>query len=614
MVNKDRTLTAFLTYIVMFIFMSVYSYLLLLITHLDQISELNLIAFESDFDLIMFYVEFTAIQFIFFWIMSLFSRVDGFWNIPSSTSLFFSYRLFFNQNRGFVTNIILFLAIGILTTDFSFKPLGQNSFVLESFLFFLGLMLFFNALFWGIDFKNNRLKIEQRRNRIILISITTFSLGLTLLEFIESRFREYFISAVVVAYLSIIIYSLFNLLKKNLKIKYFFSGLFFREYLKADKSKKNAENLNLIFLLFEKDTAPIKALFHEILKRPELFFMRSDRGRNFFKDSSFLDLRLSREFEIFIFKLDETFRGSKYSYEVSLLNEKYFNNQQSFTEELMDVRTENIKMRNHNNLVIGLFLYSLSFLTIVMVTIDWLEMFILYVLVWSIFIRMCLRTVEIGKAFYDDLTENSHKNSFLTGTDRIVLAIKSIGEIFLLSASIYLLSYPFLVDNQGMKMCVDCFVLSFSTLWRVLEYSLSVSIFNVSFPDPLFPESTKGFVWLSTHVIQVIASLLLISISISGYMGGEKHPVYFEFIFSEENVFKIVRKSKNSPHKTKEILKYQFNGISTSMVSEKLKISDLNIIFDMLSDMHLNNTLSTKDYDHLMKLLNEDIYYFSPLK
>ncbi len=211
---------------------------------------------------------------------------------------------------------------------------------------------------------------------------------------------------------------------------------------------------------------------------------------------------------------------------------------------------------------------------------------------------MVLRTFEIGKAFSSDLMGNGYKNSFLTTKDRIILAIKSVIEICFLAASIYQLNTSFLTNNSIFNWCTNFSI----PWWKTIEYSLSVAILNISFPEALIPLSNRNFVWLSTHLIQVVSSIILITIAINSYIGRNKNSVYFDFINVKNKKVIIIKKVKFSTDKERVI-------VEMNLVPFKNKSSFIDGLTSILRTRLRNNEISEEDYDHVLKMIKTQDYF-----
>ena len=647
MINKKGSLTAIRFYMIFFIVMLTYAYILTFGIFKDNLERINQLDFENTLSLIIFVVHFTLLQLIILYIMTHLSRLDGFWYLSSEESPFVSVPSFLRNNISYLNLIILLLALALI--NFSIGEIIINLKIYYLFIISSIIFVFFyfrvsikdinNYYAWmtglftllpltfcslseskkSIDFSYHYnfitvlllvcsiylfiiLKVNQ--TKIFSASVIPFSFGLFLiLDSIPSSGKAYISLIFGFLFLAVFFISpLIDIFRKQSKIRLLLKKIIYSEYLLADQSKKNAENLSIIkYFILDNEKS---SLYKKISEKFDSVFLKPHDNKKSAMESSFVDIKLHEDFRLFMKNAKKQITDPIEVKELQSLEKSYISNRKSFTETLMESRTENIKMRNQNNLIVGSLIYLVATIVTWLVIKDYLQLFILYLLMWMIFIRMVLRTVEIGKAFSKDLSENGYNKSFLAGTDRIILALKSVIELCFLSSAIYLLYQPLSASDQELKIL----------FWRTFEYSLSVALFNVSFPEALLPASTKGFLWLLTHLTQVIASLLLITIGINGYMNRDKNLVYFEFIFSEDNTFKILKKIKNHPHKTKTVLRHKFYGHKRKNKSSNLNNFKSEDIIAVLNKMYQNNKITDKDYDHLIRLLEGQKYYFLPPK
>lgn len=146
------------------------------------------------------------------------------------------------------------------------------------------------------------------------------------------------------------------------------------------------------------------------------------------------------------------------------------------------------------------------------------------------FSRLFIRSIEIGLSFYNDLYDRPiDKKSLLTNKDRARLAINSLFEILIFSfITIFCifsrsteppetnLSLIGLIDLSLIKF----FLMEWYRVFEVVLYTISVSLFNVSFADfseaPLYKLAPLKI----THVIQVVSSLILLTICLSSYINS----------------------------------------------------------------------------------------------
>ncbi|MDT0192384.1 hypothetical protein [Exiguobacterium sp. BG5(2022)] len=340
-----------------------------------------------------------------------------------------------------------------------------------------------------------------------------------------------------------------TLCNQGRKLKSLFFNLMFMEYKAADQSKKHTENLAILNKIYEESNGNIT---YEGSKLENLIL--STHGQMFLKDINegpdFLELKRKKDYITFLQNVRGASKGfEEFSLEEKNLLESFSKDHKFYSRPSMEARTKNIIMRNNNNLLISV--YLLLF-TIIILSLIKLEMaffdfrylskskdIIFGLIVVGSFIRLTYRSSEICRAFYFDLIDRKLPQSFLNGKNRIMLAMKSLVEIILLCAAIYL-SYETFRGS-----------LTFFTTIKTIGYSLTTSLFNVSYPGLLIGTEGVKDVWkgnvydvilLLTHIIQIITSFVLITMSIAGYLNFPKVPVYYDF-YSDNKKFKIVKKT-----------------------------------------------------------------------
>ncbi|MCT4791813.1 MULTISPECIES: hypothetical protein [Exiguobacterium] len=381
-----------------------------------------------------------------------------------------------------------------------------------------------------------------------------------------------------------------DLFNKKSKTRKFFLNLVLNEYLIANQSKKNAENLALIQYLIDHSSKKLSYYPHDFLKKIkgpyDRIFLKSDIQDSAVGESTFLELRKYQDFKEFIDKAREIFNDD-YRETIDQLELDYQVHGHNMNALLMETRTGNIKQRNRNNLILGLCIFIISGVLALLFELHVVQFVLLYIVMWTVFLRMVLRTLDIGRAFYNDITDSGYSKSFLSGPDRIVLAIKSVIEIAFLAASIYLIQ---LTQDDGWK-------LTFNAVFKVIEYSFAVLLFNVSFPEGFSKAATKPLVWLSAHLIQVISSVILITISITGYISRKHPPVYFEYDCKNTDLH-VLKKIYRSPSKYKTVLIIQ--GVA---LKDKFKMK--REIESELKCLYKNNKIREEDFDQIKKEIDE---------
>lgn len=209
-----------------------------------------------------------------------------------------------------------------------------------------------------------------------------------------------------------------------------------------------------------------------------------------------------------------------------------------------------------------------------------------------IFYRFITRFIEIGIAFYLDIKPTHKiKNTDLSSNDRVALVLNSLIEITLLASILY---FEFkLIDGKikGFDDVLLIFVESF-------KYATAVAFFNVSYPlnlengIPMFKD-LKLWSMLNTtyfvHLIQLLMSVLLISLSINAY--GSKNLTKSSYRLKQQgkNIFIIeVLYNENTEREVlpptdpwsleKELKKkWEGNELDTAAYAEILDLIDFSL-------------------------------------
>lgn len=154
--------------------------------------------------------------------------------------------------------------------------------------------------------------------------------------------------------------------------------------------------------------------------------------------------------------------------------------------------------------------------------------------------RLLIRSLEIAIAFYKDIKPNVKlKRSNLSNNKRMELVLNSLLEVTILSGLLYTLIGIFIKNGE---------VSTLGIFYNAFTHSLATAAFNTSFPfdtlsliklnDAIYKYSVnKLFSWMTMiqiiHLIQLIMSVVLISLSITSY--GSKNSERSLFIFKFKN-------------------------------------------------------------------------------
>lgn len=222
-----------------------------------------------------------------------------------------------------------------------------------------------------------------------------------------------------------------------------------------------------------------------------------------------------------------------------------------------------------------------------------------YLLIMGVltFVKLLSRSSEIVYSFYKDIvSEDDWKNTFLSRGDRIALAIKSLIEIMILSSLVtsIILAY----QNVGIIMNND-----FDELLQLLVFylivfmrSIAISLFNISFSLEI---TLNGFLvlFLSViHLIQLVTSAVLITLSIAGYMGRNNEKVFYNIEFNDNEYI---------------LNKYLYT--KTNLTVKNL-IKNQNTLLDLrlaAEDLWRNEKISNSECSHIFELIdkNKDTLY-----
>lgn len=208
----------------------------------------------------------------------------------------------------------------------------------------------------------------------------------------------------------------------------------------------------------------------------------------------------------------------------------------------------------------------------------------LYIL---IFLRLMLRSIEVGLAFYYDLKSSKIKSSNLSSSRRITLAITSICEVILLSSTMYFLQE---IELQIMNSYLEVLYIFIEQV----KYSLSVAIFNASFPETHYKLSLIYNLSLNNvvHITQILLSIILISLSIANYSSKSSN---------NNRTFKIV-KSKDY-----KIIEYTFvdGKYSEREILRECSLNKLNI---RLEDCWKDSTFDLETFNNIKSLIRFSIF------
>lgn len=575
-------------YLVFFVFMVMYSYFFIATTKEFSKESLNTLEFRSISLTLYFYIQFFLFQGITVYVMSSFSRLDGYFYLPGKDAYTVSRKKFIKSN----TKLIKLFVLSFFPFLFTFISNENITGVCLILLVAANSFLLFFIVKSNIDHFIKIKKIHTPRIGFYILSIIVIFVGMYMLVSTVSLFVQQILVVVFlfIYFLFVITSFIVDLFNKKSKTRKFFLNLVLNEYLIANQSKKNAANFALIQYLIDYSSKKLSYYPHDFLKKIkgpyDRIFLKSDIQDSAVGESTFLELRKYQDFKEFIDKAREIFNDD-YRETIDQLELDYQVYGHNMNALLMETRTGNIKQRNWNNLILGLCIFIISGILVLLFELNIVQFVLLYIVMWTVFLRMVLRTLDIGRAFYNDITDSGYSKSFLSGPDRIVLAIKSVIEIAFLAGSIYLIQL-----TQA-----DDWELTFNAVFKVIEYSFAVLLFNVSFPEGFSEAATKPLVWLSAHLIQVISSVILITISITGYISRKHPPVYFEYDCKNKDLH-VLKKNYRSPSKYKTVLIIQEVALKDKLEIKRKIESELKCLYK-------NNKIREEDFDQITKEIDE---------
>lgn len=153
-----------------------------------------------------------------------------------------------------------------------------------------------------------------------------------------------------------------------------------------------------------------------------------------------------------------------------------------------------------------------------------------------VLIRFISRSVEIIYSFYNDIIEFKKvtKTTFLDGSNRIILALFSLAELSILAALLNFIHYFYIGDylengdaSDGLLNGLNIIFSTIHILLLSIMKSFSISFFNFSYPGDIGLVGVSKFILLLVHLIQVIVSVVLITLSIANYLALPKEKIFY---------------------------------------------------------------------------------------
>lgn len=378
-----------------------------------------------------------------------------------------------------------------------------------------------------LDIKNKENKTWWEvlsKNKNLLIYLGSFTISLFLIDGLNE--------IVYIPLFLVVIHTLFQgttyLLKVSLKF-------LFLEYNFAEIDKRREMNSYIFDLIFKYYKSNNLIKVKEELKYTLLFTSYSLN-----KKDDFISL------------LADTNFPNKVKSELT----KIYNNIVIEYVEISKVKAEIVILRNYKNLMVSI-MFSVVVLGIIFLQNVKLFEFdfvfnaklVLYVIFSLLFYRLLVRSLEIAIAFYKDIKPDTKlKNTNLSNNKRMGLVLKSLLEITIFSGLLYTLIGVFIINDK---------VNILNVIYSGFTHSLATAAFNTSFPFDTFSSIklkgaiydypvTRLFSWMTMiqliHLIQLIMSVVLISLSITSY--GSKNSDRSLFIFKfKDNKYQFLESS-----------------------------------------------------------------------
>ncbi|MFJ7971716.1 hypothetical protein [Psychrobacillus sp. NPDC096389] len=256
-------------------------------------------------------------------------------------------------------------------------------------------------------------------------------------------------------------------------------------------------------------------------------------------------------------------------------------------ENIKIKKTESVMFRNTNNLFVSigiLILFNVFYLASLLLFGTEFSQTLLKVAFSFIFIRLSLRSIEICFAFYNDIKPNVKlKRTYLSGSERITLALKSIIEVIILSTLLYMIHDILKVGSNFNFATIFKF---FNILFDSFLKATAIAFFNISFEYKFTLFNIESFVSL-VHLMQIISSVTLISISIANYLNLPKQHSDYELHVSNNKYFLYMKAHERNLYFPK-ITKKISSGDSIDSLLEDIQIlwKDNKISYTQLEEIY----------------------------
>lgn len=351
---------------------------------------------------------------------------------------------------------------------------------------------------------------------------------------------------------------------------------------------KNIATREYTIAYIRKEQEENKVIMNYLFNPKELYMYRSESDINYYLLKNSGSLTESKNLLTFLEYISK-------KQDISEFN-KLISNCVLPVEQMKDARANYISNRNKDNLYIAawtLIVFLIAYLITKSLVVVWevlpLSIFqnfldLMFVL---IFIRLLMRSVEICYSFYTDLHDKEiDKKSNLTKRNRANLALNSLIEIIFFSylTTLCLIGTKIEIENTSF---IPFIVGEILNLVNLFMYSLSVSLFNVSFENLQDVISSHIALIRPIHLTQVISSVVLLTICLTSYINSQSS--YTTVLLKKRDGNYICLEQTNSGIK-RNIFKKEFETID-------LLVQEVNFLYE-------TNCIDGKTHEMYRKAIN----------
>ncbi|KGR80083.1 hypothetical protein [Ureibacillus manganicus] len=467
--------------------------------------------------------------------------------------------LFFNNLV--IVLVILNIILILLTIRFSLLSNKGYYYLISgslSYLFLIEYSIYyiFIYLFILITFNVWIYKDFKKNNKILYFVIFSISFLISFFIFVS----KYHLSVNTLAIINLLLLTIILTLQLTLFI------LLFSYLLKISfKYLRKLPIAEYTAASFAKQNRTNKAILHFLTENCKSFEDIPSKKIDDILNSSNFELDKKRSFSEFLMKINlPSDKTSKIMQFYSVTPLPY--------EQIKISKTENVRFRNNNNLLISLGILSILFILFIisnsLFDVNFTKLFLTISFIF-IFIRLLLRSIEICFAFYNDIKPSiSIKRTNLLGSERITLALKSIFEVIILSTTLYLIGELLIRSSDDIHLNFYEFTsLSIDSFFK----ATAIALFNISYEysvENLF-FSIRSLIEI-THLLQIITSVTLISISIANYINLPKQYIDYELIVADDK-FSLVKKIRSSNNYSPKVKKEITNGFTMDELLTNIK-------------------------------------------